>query len=227
MSDLTCERVDELADDLVLGHLDEPQRGRLLAHVERCPACRARVDGLADLVDRMLVLAPEHEPPAGFEARVLARIGAASRGTHAVAATAGAGHRRPPRRWLVAVVAAAALVVGALVGVAAGRTGRTPSEVARSGIITRADDVRVGTVALVRASRPYVLVTIDHPQPGGAEVYCDLQTADGRTVRVGSWSYDDVMTNVWAAGISADLLDAVGMQVVTEDGTVVASADLA
>ena len=226
MNDMTCDQFDLQVEELALGHLDEPQRGRLLTHAAGCPACQSQLDTLAGLSDQLLVLAPEHEPPAGFEQRVLERLGSSVRAD---------GH--PParrHRWLAAAAAVAALGVGAggwAVGHQSGtRATSAPanarSGVARSGAITTAAGARVGTVSLVGGAQPYVLVTLDHPQPGSAEVYCELVSPSGGAVRVGSWSYDDVAASVWAIGIQRDLLDAVAMNVVTDDGVVVASAAL-
>jgi hypothetical protein len=106
------------------------------------------------------------------------------------------------------------------------RIGSDDSSVARAGVIVSASGSRVGDIRLVGGDRPYVLIAIDHPKPSSGSVNCRLQLADGRTVTVGSWSYDDVRGGVWAAGIDSASLDAIAMQIVGSDGTLLASASL-
>jgi len=71
---MSCERTRELAPELALGLLDGEQRAQALRHLADCPDCRREVAQLAAVADELLMLAPEREPPAGFESRVLARL---------------------------------------------------------------------------------------------------------------------------------------------------------
>src|SRR5215470_13289555 len=104
MSDLSCAKMRELAPELALDVLTGYERATAQAHLGQCAACRAYVGSLTQISDRLLTLVPPAEPPVGFEDRVLARMGMASRPVR----------QPPPRRWFsVAVVAAvAALVFG-------------------------------------------------------------------------------------------------------------------
>lgn len=99
-----------MAADLALGIADGADRAEALRHLAGCAECRRAVKELSELADELLLLAPEREPPMGFESRVLARL----RPSPTAA-------RRVPRwrRALVVVapaVAAAALAVGLVVG---------------------------------------------------------------------------------------------------------------
>jgi hypothetical protein len=47
----------------------------VLHHLASCPDCRRLVSELSAVADELLLLAPAHEPPAGFESRILARLG--------------------------------------------------------------------------------------------------------------------------------------------------------
>lgn len=69
----TCEEVRELAPELALGATSGEERARALAHLSRCAECRRVVDDLARVTDEVLLLAPQREPPPGFEGRVLSR----------------------------------------------------------------------------------------------------------------------------------------------------------
>jgi Putative zinc-finger len=71
---MSCERARDLAPELALGLLDGEERARALRHVADCPDCRRAVEELTGVADELLMLAPEREPPAGFESRVLARL---------------------------------------------------------------------------------------------------------------------------------------------------------
>jgi hypothetical protein len=71
---MSCERTREVAAELALGTLDGEERAAALRHLAECPECRRRVEELTAVADELLMLAPEREPPAGFESRVLARL---------------------------------------------------------------------------------------------------------------------------------------------------------
>jgi hypothetical protein len=104
---MTCEETRELAAELALGIADGADRARALRHLADCPECRRSVEELSAVVDQLLLLAPQHEPPAGFESRVVSRIGTP---------------RPARRRWrlvlapVAAAGAAAALAVGVVLG---------------------------------------------------------------------------------------------------------------
>jgi hypothetical protein len=220
-----CARFVEQLEELAIGDLAEPERGILLAHAGTCHECRVRLDDLLALTDSLLSLAPQHEPPPGFETRVLDRLGVAP------AAMAAQSRRRGGRRWAVLSAAALVLVVAAIGAVLVVRDDDDPTEIASgrivsSGEIRNRDGERTGSVQLVDGEHPFALVTIDRPRQRGTEVRCELQLADGTTVDIGSWDYDDVERHMWAAGIDTSLLAATSMRVIAEDGTVVATAAL-
>ncbi len=102
---ITCDQFDLAADELALGQVDEPTRSRLLVHAANCPHCHSLLESLGTVADRLLLVAPQVEPPAGFESRVLARLDAG----------VPSPVRRSTRvRWLAAAVVAI-LVAGAAV----------------------------------------------------------------------------------------------------------------
>ena len=74
---LTCadlRRGGGVRPDLALGTLDGEERAALLTHLAGCGTCRRVVDELAQVADRLLLLAPPAEPPSGFESRVVSAI---------------------------------------------------------------------------------------------------------------------------------------------------------
>ena len=68
----------------------------MLEHARGCPACRAHLDELAVVAQEILTAAPAHEPPPGFESRVLDAL--LPRSTAAPPAAGGGCCRRSPPR---------------------------------------------------------------------------------------------------------------------------------
>jgi hypothetical protein len=94
VSALSCAEVRELAPELALGILGGAERAEVVLHVNGCARCQAYVAELTEAADAIPQLAPEAEPPPGFEMRVLHRLGERE--------------RRTRRRWIAAAVAVAA-----------------------------------------------------------------------------------------------------------------------
>ena len=69
-----CDEARDLAGELALGIADGEDRARVLEHAADCPDCRRELERLSVLADELLLLAPEREPPAGFEVRVLRAV---------------------------------------------------------------------------------------------------------------------------------------------------------
>ena len=75
MDDMSCDEFAEVAAELALGVLTGRERARALAHLDGCESCREQVRELTMAQDELLALLPSQEPPAGFESRVLDRLG--------------------------------------------------------------------------------------------------------------------------------------------------------
>lgn len=69
-----CATIRDALPELALGIADGEQRARMLEHIAECPGCRRELEELSSLTDELFALAPEREPPAGFENRVLDRL---------------------------------------------------------------------------------------------------------------------------------------------------------
>ena len=69
-----CADLAEVAPELALEILGGAERAVAIAHLEGCVACQQLVDTLAADADRLLMLAPSTEPPAGFQQRVLTSL---------------------------------------------------------------------------------------------------------------------------------------------------------
>lgn len=218
-----CARFVDQVEELALGGPDGPTRHDLLDHAARCPSCQARLSELSVVVDRLLLLAPSMEPPAGFEARVIERM-AQARGEGPAERHA---HRRARRLRLAA--AAAVLLVVAL---GAGLVGRVTDEprpglaTERIGTIVRGDGSVSGQIRLVSQPKPMAIITIDAPRRFEGRVHCQLVGPDWKGVDVGSWSADDIAAGAWAVGITPEQLKSVKMQVLDANGVILATADL-
>lgn len=99
-----CMQVADLLPEVATGAAAGADRARVLRHLAGCADCRRELEELARTADDLLPLVPEREPPAGFEAAVLARL----------APPATVVGLRPRRRALRLAVQAAAVVVAAV-----------------------------------------------------------------------------------------------------------------
>ncbi|MGN6171018.1 MAG: anti-sigma factor family protein [Solirubrobacteraceae bacterium] len=92
-----CAQIREALPELALGIADGEQRALALEHIAHCSDCRRELEQLSSVADDLIALAPQHEPPPGFENRVLDRLG--------VSRT-----RRRSKRWRLRRLAFAAAV---------------------------------------------------------------------------------------------------------------------
>jgi hypothetical protein len=100
LNEMNCREFSDVAAELALGVLTGRERAAALAHLDQCDACREHVRQLTMTGEGLLELLPTAEPPAGFESRVLERIGLAT--SAPAAAPAPAPAPAPARRtsWI-------------------------------------------------------------------------------------------------------------------------------
>src|SRR5215211_7740505 len=161
MTAFDCAAVRDLGPEFALGVLEAEARSDVVLHLDRCAACRAYVAELSETGDAIAQLAPEAEPPPGFERRVLAGMVAPER----------------RRRWrtvkLVAVAAAAAAILS-IVTVRVVDESRSSSEVTaapvhRTVTMVGANGLRVGAVDVQGAgSARSIALTVEYALPDGA-----------------------------------------------------------
>jgi anti-sigma-K factor RskA len=72
-----CALFAEVTTELALGVLTGRERAKALAHLDHCRACGEDVRRLMATAEELLRLLPASAPPAGFETRVLDRLGLA------------------------------------------------------------------------------------------------------------------------------------------------------
>ncbi|HET9075677.1 MAG TPA: hypothetical protein VFN68_01990 [Acidimicrobiales bacterium] len=219
MTDFTCEGFRHVSAELALGLADAHERAAVLAHLERCPTCRAEIRQLSDVADALAAMAPPAEPPAGFESRVLANL---ARLKHPPA-----GWRLPSRRLLQ--LAAAAVLV-AMVGVGGWLLGAasSPAPTIDAGHLVTAKLVAsgrtVGDVVVDTDGTPWMSM---HLEMGGTSgrFTCRITTASGRSEEMGSFPVS-AGTGAWAAALPAGVGSIRTAEVVDPAGRIMASASL-
>src|SRR6266576_798616 len=75
MNEMSCAMLADVAAEFALGVVTGRERADAIEHLDRCESCREDVHKLMATGDELLGLLPLAEPPAGFETRVLDRLG--------------------------------------------------------------------------------------------------------------------------------------------------------
>ena len=180
-----CGESEAWGAELALGLLSGPERATGLSHLAGCPNCREQVDELARVADRLLLLAPEAEPPAGFESGVLAAIGSAGPRLTAPVRRVTGRWGRVRRVGLAAALVMAVGVGGGVVGAAWHSPSGPQPAALRTGLAVSASG-RVSCRVVVSGTRPAsVLVSLDGYPGADTDVTVEMQTITGGTVPLG------------------------------------------
>lgn len=215
-ADDRCHEIRELAAELALGIADGEDRARVLEHVADCADCRREVESFSAVADELLVLAPEQEPPLGFELRVLCSLEPPR-----------ATRRHTARRF--AVLAAAVLVA---VGVTAGamllgfrderrlaahyRATLAQAEGSYFGAVRLHDGAGepAGVVFAYRGSQSWITITVAAEHRDSVQG-AELVDRDGDRIPLDSFRLVD---GVWGGGLPVGLESAAAVHLVGEDG---------
>jgi hypothetical protein len=221
MSDFTNEQraCVPFSDDLAtvaLGIASARRREEVLEHAEQCPACSAELAQLSLVADSLLELAPEVEPPLGFESRLARRL----ESKEAV--------RSAPRRRL-RVLALAALIVVVL-GVGLGVVvSRHPAPAPIQSALAHPAEASltshgqvVGNVILSDGKTPWMIMTIEKDWWSG-RVTCEAVLAGGKVETIGTFSLTGGY-GTWGAPLTAPIGDVRGARLIASNGVVLASA---
>ncbi|MGH8872258.1 MAG: zf-HC2 domain-containing protein [Acidimicrobiia bacterium] len=233
-SEIRCEEVRELAPEVALDIATGEDRDAVLRHLTRCTACRQLVFELSSVGDGLLLLlAPTHDPDAGFESRVLDVLTDQSEGPRQL---------RPRRKpWLkvalaAATVAAVAVLAGTSVYLAAaadrqlGEDYRATLAVGRGSSFAAAaldgSEGRVGTVFGYQGSPSWVMVTLDSPSDEEQRYEVEAATRGGEYVAIGVADFGRG-DRTWGDEIPVGLSEIVALRFVGPDGSVAFVATLA
>lgn len=214
MRELSCAELIELCPEVALGVADAQDRASVLAHVERCRACRDELGTLSDASDLLCAAVPPVEPPSDLAPRVVKAISRSSRDRSRPPSSRRSAVR--PLSVAAAVVLATALGVGGWL--ATGNSTSPPSSVAMAPFFSA--HRTVGQVVTVPGEEPWISVAV-HLRTAVPKVRCEVESAGGRWQTVGSfdvyhgWGY-------WAAPLRhgtvlrrAELLTPAGKVIAT------------
>lgn len=206
-----CEEVRRLAPEVALGVAGGEERARVLGHLVDCSECRKLVAELGEVADELLLLAPESEPPSGFESRTLERFSA-----------------RRPRRWRAAAVAVAALVaIASAAGVffATGPDRELASRYRNAlneangnyfGVLPLMEDdnEKAGNLFVYDGARSWIFVSFDADVSPG-RYRAELMTRDGELLELGAFdlSHDDMD---WGGEVPGSLRQIHAVRVVAD-----------
>ena len=224
----TCAEIRADAAELALGVLDGEERARVLDHARGCPACRAHLDELAMVAQEVLTAAPDHEPPPGFESRVLEALPADGPRP----ATRRRRGRPLRRRRLLAPALATALVLAAAGGATLGALSATRDDrrlgayyrdvLAQAGgtYFTAAElrdgaGARHGVVFLYQGDQPWLAVVLASSGPGPWSVA--VVTRDGDARELGRFE-PATAGRVWGHALPVAVREIASVRVTSADG---------
>jgi anti-sigma-K factor RskA len=252
MPGMSCDEFAQVAAELALGVLTGRERAAALAHLDGCESCRELVRELTMTGEELLALLPSREPPAGFETRVLERIGLAApnrpgpghrpsverradRGADGGADRPAAG--RPPgrprgkmRRVFAAAAVAVALVVAGLGGWGL-RTATAPSvpsassatsQLSTAALVTSAHQT-VGMVFVYNRSPWWMYMSVNLGDVGNVTVKCQLENVHGQFTTIGNFRLSEGYGTWGSPYAIGDGI--VGARLLSANNTVLATAN--
>jgi anti-sigma-K factor RskA len=247
LNEMGCAEFADVAAELALGVLTGRERARALAHLDWCEACRENVRQFAVTGEELVGLLPAIEPPAGFETRVMERLGLANPapapapvrplsparrfGRKLTSGLAGgwtgrAGAGRP-RRLVAAAAAAAVIVAGAAGWGLRAATSSPPASALSSATLLTATHQSAGQIYLYDSGSRWLYMSVNIGPGGGAAangtVLCQVVGPDGHVTTIGSFR----LTNgygYWGSPDPAANGHPAGARLVTTTGTVLATA---
>ena len=254
VNEMGCAEFADAAAELALGVLTGRERAQALAHLDQCEACRENVRQLTVTGEELVGLLPAIEPPAGFETRVMERLGLgtpapipapipapglarqlspARRSGRKLADWIGGGWTgrggvSHPRRILAAAAVAVAVIAGGLGGWGLHGTTSSPTASAlSSATLLTASHQTAGKIYLYDAGSRWVYMSVNIPSGSGA--------ADNGTVLCQVEGPDGHITTVgsfrltggygyWGSPDPVTNGPLTGARLVTTTGTVLATA---
>jgi hypothetical protein len=239
---MECREFSDVAAELALGVLTGRERAQALSHLDRCTSCREKVRELTATSEGLLGLLPSMEPPAGFEARVMDRLGLSapapspasqprwtSRLAHLgrkAARPAPAGQARPAGRTRRALALAA--VTLAVVAAGLGGWGLRPGTPAPAGAplssaaLLSASHQTAGKIFLYQGSPRWLYMSVNMPT-GNGTVICQVESRGGHITTVGSFRLTGG-SGYWGNPVPPTQGPLTGARLVGPGGTVLATA---
>ena len=237
LNEMGCAEFADAAAELALGVLTGRERARALAHLDWCEACRENVRQLTVTGEELVGLLPAIEPPAGFETRVMERLGLATsapaparhlsparRFGRKLAGWMGSAGAGRPRRLLATAAVAVAVIVAGLGGW--GLHAATSSPLSSAALLT-ASHQTAGKIYFYDSGSRWLYMSVNIGSgsgvAGNGTVVCQVEGPDGHVTTIGSfqltggygyWGSPDPVTNG----------PLTGARLVTTTGAVLATA---
>jgi anti-sigma-K factor RskA len=237
LNEMGCAEFADVAAELALGVLTGRERARALAHLDWCDTCRENVRQLTVTGEELVGLLPAIEPPAGFETRVMERLGLATpapaparhlslarRVGRKLAGWMGSAGAGRPRRLLAAAAVAVAVIVAGLGGWDLHAATSTPLS---SAALLTASHQTVGKIYFYDSGSQWLYMSVNIGSGNGAAgngtVICQVEGPHGHVTTIGSfqltggygyWGSPDPVTNG----------PLTGARLVTTTGAVLATA---
>ena len=241
VNEMGCAEFADAAAELALGVLTGRERAQALAHLDQCEACRENVRQLTVTGEELVGLLPAIEPPAGFETRVMERLGLgapapglapgpvrrvspARRFRLKVAAWIGGGGVSYPRRMLATAALAAAVIVAGLGGwgLHAATSSPAASPLSSAAFLT-ASHQTAGKVYFYNGDHRWLYMSVDIGSAGNDTVICQVEGPDGHLTTVGSFRLSGGY-GYWGSPDPVTSGPLTGARLVTTSGTVLATA---
>jgi hypothetical protein len=224
----SCAEISHALPELALGVLTGRDRAAALVHVESCSRCADELEQLARAADAVVRVAPELEPPVGFEVRLFSRMGV----TEGVASPPPVRRLRIPTWALASAAAVVALAIGLGVGHGLTSSSGHPSvavgkPTAGANVTTaalRENGRPVGRVRISSGTNPWMFMTLDDASVQG-KATCQVVTDDGVTHTVGTFTVKQGY-GAWGAPLPVSPRDVQRAEVVSPTGTVIATATM-
>jgi hypothetical protein len=218
-----CREARELMPELALGIADGEERARVLEHAAICSDCRRELERLSGIGDELLELAPEQEPPVGFELRVLGALAPQRPKARAL---------RRPLVLAAAALAASAVTAGTLLF--SFRDDRRLADHYRAalaeangsyfGAVQLHDGAgtEAGVVFVYRGSPSWLMITVNPPH-GTSVARAEIVATDGRRMPLEWFHLSD---GTWGGPAPLDLAAISTVRLLTEDGRPLLAAKL-
>jgi hypothetical protein len=217
-NEMSCDQFADVAAELALGVLTGRERAQAVVHLDECDSCREHVRQLSLTGEELLGLLPSQEPPEGFESRVMAGLGLAT---------------RRPKKWSrrMLTVAAAALAVvacglggwglrGAMAPSPGGSTAQAPL---REAAMLTADHQTAGKIYIYDGTPRWLYMGVDTHASTSEYVVCQLVARGGHVITIGTFRLDGGY-GAWGSPDPVAASNLTGARLTTMDGTVLATA---
>ena len=253
VNEMGCAEFADAAAELALGVQTGRERAQALAHLDQCEACRENVRQLTVTGEELVGLLPAIEPPAGFETRVMERLGLGTPAPSPAPGPArqlsparrfglklagwigggwtGRGGVSHPRRILAAAAVAVAVIVAGLGGWGLHGTTSPPTASAlSSATLLTASHQTAGKIYFYDAGSRWLYMSVNIPSGSGAvddgTVICQVEGPDGHVTTVGSFRLTGGY-GYWGSPDPVTSGTLTGARLVTTTGTVLATATFA